>query len=68
MTENVLKNDSTTSNADVENINDSTTNDEELLYDPEPFLGCPCGKKYVCDIPYKKHMTTFHVGGNFSFT
>jgi len=55
----VLKNDSTTSNADDENINDSTT-DDEVFYDPEPFMGCPCGKKYFSDIPYKKHMATFH--------
>merc|ERR1711953_557059 len=55
----VLKNDSTTSNADDENINDSTTYDE-VFYDPEPFMGCPCGKKYFSDIPYKKHMATFH--------
>ena len=30
------------------------------LYDHEPFMGCPCGKKYVSDIPYKKHMAIFH--------
>ena len=59
MSEIVLKNDSTTSNADDENINDSTTYDE-VFYDPEPFMGCPCGKKYFSDIPYKKHMATFH--------
>ena len=59
MSEIVLKNDSTTSNADDENINDSTT-DDEVFYDPEPFMGCPCGKKYFSHIPYKKHMATFH--------
>ena len=53
---NESKND--TSNGD-EQINNSTTNDEDI-YDPEPFLGCPCGKKFVSDIPYKKHMATFH--------
>ena len=57
----VLKNDSTTSDADDENIHDSTT-DDEVFYDPEPFMGCPCGKKYFSDIPYKRHMAKFHPG------
>ena len=55
--ENESKND--TSND--EQINNSTTNDDKEIYDPEPFLGCRlCGKKFVSDIPYKKHMATFH--------